>query len=321
MSQPPYHLRTNKAVERLLFVELLRRLDGHLPSRIEEYGYVSLGGPLLEDFALMHGTFGMLDLKSLETEPHVLSRQRINLPCSRIRLTLDSTTVFVRRYIARTKPQIVWFDYEWPDWKKQLSECNDLIRNLSPMSIFKVTLSGKTKDIPIASNKDPQAKYAEWFNETFADYGQFTPDMMGEKKICRTLFGILNRSIAETILDSKARCVRTLASYEYNDRTPILTVTMIIGSRKEIGDVLTKAKLEEWPFSGLIWRKPKRIDVPDLSLRERLAANKLLPDGTPESVLRKLKLKLSDTHAESVEKMKSYVEFYRHVPQFLRLTL
>jgi hypothetical protein len=321
MSQPPYHLRTNKAVERLLFVEMLRKLDGHLPTKIERYAYVGLGGPFLEDFALMHGMFGMLDLKSLETERHVRTRQEINLPCSRIKLTLDSTTVFVRDYVARRKPQIIWFDYEWPDWKKQLSECSDLIRNITPMSILKITLSGRTKHLPIGSTRDPLALHAEWFNDMFANYGPFTPDMMRESKICRTLFGILKRVIADTIPDTKEKCVRTLASYEYNDRTPILTVTLIVGPREDVKEAISKSELNQWPFSGLLWREPKKIDVPDLSLRERLAVNKLLPGITPESVLKRLKLTLSGTPRESLDRMKSYVEFYRHVPQFLRFTL
>jgi hypothetical protein len=63
---PAYHLRTNKAVERLLFIELLRRLDRALSRPIAQYKYVGLGGPYLEDFNLLHATFGNNEMTSLE---------------------------------------------------------------------------------------------------------------------------------------------------------------------------------------------------------------------------------------------------------------
>src|SRR5258706_16377823 len=94
-TSPAYHLRTNKAVERLLFLELLRKLDGSLPRRIRLYEYVSLGGPYLEDFALVHAAFKNRHMTSLEVNEHVRTRQVVNLPYSCIDLTIDSTTDFV----------------------------------------------------------------------------------------------------------------------------------------------------------------------------------------------------------------------------------
>src|SRR2546426_986975 len=114
---PAYHLRTNKGVERLLFLDLLRRLDGRLPQQIESYRYVGLGGPYLEDFGMIHAAFGNRRMLSLELEPHVRSRQLINRPYARIEPTLDSTETFVEQYETGNVPLIVWFDYEWQDWK------------------------------------------------------------------------------------------------------------------------------------------------------------------------------------------------------------
>ena len=52
MRHPPYHLRTNKAVDRLLLVELLRVLEANGGP----FSYYSLGGPFLEDLRVMDHT-------------------------------------------------------------------------------------------------------------------------------------------------------------------------------------------------------------------------------------------------------------------------
>lgn len=318
---PAYHLRTNKNVERLLFVELLRKLDGRLPTPVARYKYVSLGGPYLEDFAMMHGTFGNRSMISLELKEHVRSRQRINQPHSRIELMLNSTGKFVEKYRRGRTPLIVWFDYEWPDWKTQISESCDLLRELPSMSIFKITLSGRTKDLAKGKDADPLMAVAGKFNDMFGDFGPFNEGDVNSEHICDTLYRICRGAIADAIPDSKQRCVRTLASYQYNDGTPILTVTMIVGPINKIEDVVCQAGLETWPFSDLNWHGTKEIDIPSLSWREKLAVDQLLPDASARTVLRKLKLQLTEKYQDSVEVMGNYVQFYRHVPQFLRVTV
>jgi len=311
---PAYHLRTNKAVERILFLELLRKLDVNIP--IAKCKYVSLGGPYLEDFALIHGAFGNRDMVSLEVKEHVRSRQRINQPHSQIELTLDSTTDFVESYQTGRKPLIVWFDYEWPDWKTQISESCDLLQKLPKMSIFKITLAGKTDHLGGDPN-DPLPERAKLFTEMFADYGNFTAGEINDNSICDTLYNVLHKAIADAIPDAAERAVRSLASYQYNDGTPILTVTTIIGPLVEI-EAIAK-QLESWPFADLNWNKPQRISIPSLSLREKLAVDRLLPNASAKKLVKKFRL--TEKYSDSVKVMKNYIQFYGHVPQFLRVTI
>lgn len=318
---PAYHLRTNKAVERLLFVELLRKLDGRLPKPIESYRYVGLGGPYLEDFALIHGAFGNRRMMSLELKKHVRTRQLVNLPYSRIELTLDSTETFVDKYETGNVPLIVWFDYERQNWKQQLSESCELLQKLPAMSIFKITLTGKTDWLGGEGEKDPLAFKAGKLSSIFNDYGPFDPGQMNEQSICKTLYGICRRAIADAVPDTQEKGVRTLASYEYNDGTPVLTITTIIGALAAIRNLVRKADLRAWPFALLNWKEPKKIDVPSLGLRERLAVDRLLPDADARTVVIRLKLRLGKDYRESVKAIDNYLEFYRYVPQFLRVSL
>ncbi len=318
---PAYHLRTNKGVERLLFLELLRRLDGRLPRRIETYQYVGLGGPYLEDFGMIHAAFGNRRMLSLEVKPHVQSRQLINRPYARIQPTLDSTETFVDGYETGNIPMIVWFDYEWQAWKQQLLESCDLLQKLPPMSIFKITLTGKTDWLGGVAAKDPLLIQAKELSAMFDDYGPFEPGQINENSICKTLYRICRRIIADAIPDAKEKSVRTLAAYEYNDGTPVLTVTMITGPLASIRELVRKADLKNWPFAVLNWRALKKIDVPSLGLRERLAVDRLLPDADARAVIKRLKLRLGSDYRESVNAMANYVEFYRYVPQLLRVSL
>jgi hypothetical protein len=323
---PAYHLRTNKAVERLLFVELLEKLDWHLPKKIKDYRYVGMGGPYLEDFALIHGTFGNRNMVSLETEANVRTRQSINNPCSRIELTSDSTEKFVERYNTSDTPLIVWFDYEGQDWQRQLSESCDLLQKLPPMSIFKITLTGKTEwldkrgEKSVLAQSDPLLQRAQKLSSMFPNSGPFEASQLNKGTICSTLYAISRQVIAEAVPDTREKSIRTLASYEYDDGTPVLTVTMILGSLSSIEGLVRYSDLTNWPYAVMNWMEPKGIAVPYLGLRERLAVDRLLPDANARDVVKKLNLRLGKDYRESVRAMKNYLEFYQYVPQFLRIS-
>lgn len=319
-SSPAYHLRTNKAVERLLFLELLRRLDGRLPARIESYRYVSLGGPYLEDFALIHAAFKNQRMTSLETKKHVRTRQVINRPYSRIALTLDSTREFVDGYKTGNVPMVVWFDYEWQAWKEQLSESCDLLPKLPSLSIFKLTLTGKTDWLGGGSSKELLPSRAERLSAMFPDYGPFKPEQIKTATICRTLYDICRRGFAEAVPDTCERVVRTLAAYEYNDGTPVLTITMVVGPLDDVKRIVDEARLRSWPYAVLNWRPPKIIAVPNLGLRERLAIDRLLPDASARTVVKRLNLRLHEDYWNSVQAIEHYLEFDQYVPQFLRVS-
>jgi hypothetical protein len=313
MSIPAYHLRTNKIVERYLFVELLHRLDNHLPARIKEHLYVGLGGPYLEDFNLIHATFGSRQMISLEIDEWVITRQKINTPHSAVTLTPQSTTDFAGAFEATNEPLIVWFDYSEPKWEQQVPECCSLLQKLPPMSVFKVTLSGHRV------REKPEEALAK-LRQTFGTFGPFNEPDVYEKNICNTLYAILHGAIARAIPDSEDLCVRTLASYQYNDRTPILTVALIVGPIKEIEALFQKSALETWEFGDINWRGPREINVPNFGIRERLAIDQMLPDASAESILDKLQLQLAKAPEDSRKLMTNYVEFCKQVPQFVRVT-
>jgi len=315
---PAYHLRTNKAVERLLFLELLHRLDrvfGELQATsISDYTYVGLGGPYLEDFNLIHSTFGNRKMISLELQKDVLTRQAINQPCSQVSLTNLSTRKYINDLRLSRTPSIVWLDYSSQSWIEQLTECLDLIPKLAPMSILKVTLTGNTRKLG-----NNVTERAHKLSEMFADYGPFQTADVKPETICATLFSIFRRSLADAAPDTHWRAVRSLASYEYNDGTPVLTITMVVGPIVKV-EATTEA-IEQWPFSAVNWNDPRMIDVPPLSLREKLAVDRLLPGAHARTVINSLNLRFADTYEDSIAAMANYVDLYRFVPHFVRMAI
>jgi hypothetical protein len=107
---PAYHLRTNKQVERALFTDLLRRIAPHLGTAPENCSYVGMGGPYLEDFAVIQTVMGCKKMTSLEISPHVVRRQEFNQPHCRITLTKMSSGEWVHQYKPDASPVVVWFD-------------------------------------------------------------------------------------------------------------------------------------------------------------------------------------------------------------------
>ena len=59
----PYHLRQNKAVDRAVFIDMLMRIHTYISVR--DHAYVSLGGPFLEDFRIIHAALGIRRMISL----------------------------------------------------------------------------------------------------------------------------------------------------------------------------------------------------------------------------------------------------------------
>lgn len=312
-ASPAYHLRLNKNVERRLQIELFRLLDRYMPTKISDYTYVSLGGPYLEDFHSMYSEFGTTKMISLETDPNVILRQKINRPHSKIKLENQSTSDFVNSFNFGTKKLIIWFDYSKPEWQQQISECCDLLRIVPVNSIFKVTLICNNQKL---KGNSPENKL-EGFNEMFSDFGPFNPEDIKRENFTVTLFKIFRKSIAAAVPDSNGRIIRSLTSFSYDDGTPILTITMLIGSLLETDRILKGIK--SWNHLSPNWELPQKIDIPVLSIRERIKIESLYPSSKPITILKKLKIKILENEEQDLDAIINYLKHCRQIPHFLRV--
>lgn len=98
MSSPAYHLRPNKAADRFALLEAIRRLPLLGDGGLEEYTYISLGGPYLEDFRLLYEFCPEMRMESIESNSEVYKRQRFNRPFRKLRLIEEDLSSYISRY-------------------------------------------------------------------------------------------------------------------------------------------------------------------------------------------------------------------------------
>ena len=111
MKHPSYHLRPNKAVDRLSLIDTIRHLGRF--ADLSKYVYYGMGGPYLEDFRLLYEFYPEIRMVSIEEDDNTFKRQRFHAPCqtSRLQLTKSDFTSFLAQFDPRNKNSIFWLDY------------------------------------------------------------------------------------------------------------------------------------------------------------------------------------------------------------------
>lgn len=321
----PYHLRPNKAVERLIFLQLLSYVA--TPLRLEsDYDYVGLGGPQMEEFRLLQELFPEMSMLSIEREPPVLKRQRFNRPHTNVKCRLQKTEDFVLRVSDRRK-LIVWLDYTRPvERAQQLADFQALIRNVRDGSILKITLNAAPATLGGAPGEAGlQAKRLEAFKK---DFGRCFPLGLDEETVTNdrfpeTLITIIDYLSSEAVAARPNRRFQPLTSAVYADGQQMLTVTGIVDTRARITNLLAVTKLPTWDFARLTWADPVHVDVPELTLKERITINQNLPKLAKQIAMlqRKLGFWVDITQGTSEEKLTNYVSFQRHYPYWGKVAI
>jgi hypothetical protein len=104
---PGWQFRPNKQIQRLMCVEVMRRLSAFRP--VSEYRYVGLGGYEFIDFDLVYRALGIREMTSIENSGK-LERYEFNRPFSRVAIEGGSTNERLRT-LALDRPLVIWLDY------------------------------------------------------------------------------------------------------------------------------------------------------------------------------------------------------------------
>jgi len=144
VKQPAFHLRTNKAVDRLSFVEAIGRL-AHLAD-LSEYTYYSLGGPTLEDCRLLYEFHPQIKMVSIEENEEIYKRQVFHLPCATLDLKHEEFKSFVAQYEANDVKSIFWLDYTGLEFG-QFEDFMALLGKLTANSMIQGNAAGRSARI------------------------------------------------------------------------------------------------------------------------------------------------------------------------------
>ena len=326
-SSLPYRLRPNKAVDRELFLALLTRLAASL--KLENYQYIGLGGPFLEDFRLIHGRLGIKSMVCIESEESVHKRQLFNRPVEYIQCLHSSLEDYIDSNVFET-PVILWLDYTAP--KQITDQIERFARTLGEVavgSILRITLNANPSSLgepdkeevaveidELSADLGRKPTIQEWRLERFKErMGALFPSGLKPKEMTfknygRSVLQALRLSVEKEVLSYKDRRVMWALATHYADGQPMVTATIIVAPQDESeADKI----VQDWEFRSTP-DAPHLLDMPSLSTAERL---KMESNSDPRTILG-FELPKSDMGEDPFEAFK---KFYRIYPHFSRVEL
>ena len=326
----PYHLRVNKAVDRNVFIEVLTRLHGKHP--LLNYRYVTFGGPFLEDLRLVHDRFGLTDLVSIESDENTFARQRFNCPLATIDLRLQDSSDFISQYDSE-KSSIVWLDYAAAhDQGVQLGEVQQLLSLMRQGDVLKVTLNANPTAVKVpkaqasadaSSTSERLELRRKVIEQRFGDFCDkvAVDDVDSNKSFSRLLYTALRQAAYRGVSSRPGIRFHIVTALRYSDGPhQMVTVTGIVGDEAEVKEIVEAGRFAGWDlYAPNVGEVPALINVPQLSVRERLVVDSQLPGADAARLAEALGFACSEDSDESADLLKSYIRYYRHLPFFSRI--
>ncbi len=316
-----YLLRPNKTVDRLLFADLLQRIDPALGIS-KRFSYVGMGGTYMEDFKLLHERFPKMRMTCLEEIPQVSKRQHYNRPHSAIRFLPVTTSRWLEDEIQTDRQLVVWFDFQGTGRQHQISQFQTLIQKVAKPSIVRITLDVTPETL------GGKALPTERLNNLKSQLSPFLPHDLDVEKFSATPLDDLVRDAAIragqlALKGQKTARFHPLLVSSYRDTSRMLTVTGIVAEREDVDRVIQQSRLDNWDFGWAKAPETLRIELPEMSAKERLDLNQMLPSRAKnlDHIHRQFGFWFSSEEEQSKQMMRSYIRFARHYPQFARVTV
>jgi hypothetical protein len=325
MKHPPYHLRPNKAVDRFLFIELLDILISKtLRTQVFKYTYYGFGGPFLDDFRNMHQAFPGLKMVCIDKDIETCKRQKFNKPNKKISIVNSEFNDFIASHDI-TNDNIFWLDFTGLK-PGHFEDFQAVLNTAGHYTIIKITLDARSKGFDISEEGEKQREaYIQQFAEKYND---FYPAGVTEADFRKANFPILSQKMleiaAERILDDPEESIfQPVASFVYEDGAQMMTLTGIILPTADRNQFIRELNKNKWKYLSLEWDKNKKIMVPTLSIKERLALDQILPNmnGSIKLLKKRLNFEVGKNGNESDLLLGQYADFYRFYPYFTKVVL
>jgi len=306
MTSLAYHLRANKAVDRLMLIETLRRVGR--PNEIAQYTYYGFGGAYLEEFRLLHDYFPELPLVSIEVNKEIIKRQDFHRPCENINLKSVSFKEFLTTYNSSDMKSIFWLDNTGASYG-HFEDFITLVGRVAAGSIIKITLSANHGTVR-----------SDGFQSRFRGLIPATQRRLPINHLEAAVYlqGMLKIAAQRAFERASGFIFQPIASFYYDDSSPMLTLTGMVVPPAEVDQ--TRRLFDSWQFANLNWAAPRLIDMPVLTAKERLHLQRFLPTGADAGriLFEQLNYCTEDNEAETIAKLQQYSEFYRYYPLFIR---
>ena len=329
--QVAYNLRPNKFVERQLFVELLMTVCDGPP---DQYVYVSLGGAMLEDQRLVHQRLGWRKLVSLEADAVIHKRQLFNCRPSYIQCRKCSTEEFISNFdnfidSYNDEQFLIWFDYS--DASKRLTqiiEFQTLLSRLADGDIIKITMNANPNTLAErkqGENEDAvQKRRVKVLQDDLGDYlpTSFEYTDMTNRKLIPILCHAIKKASLRAVRDAPDSQPIPLAAFVYRDGPhQMLTVTVRRTPKSDVESYREKMKKLQWQYLPCDWNDAKRINVPNLSVAERVHIEKRLFSDDLKKVHDELPFCFDENPKTSLDILEEYAKHYRRYPSYFQVVI
>jgi hypothetical protein len=313
MKHPPYHLRTNKAVDRFMLVEAIRCLGG--PNELSRYTYYGFGGPYLEEFRLLYEYFPEMKMVSIEEDSHTYEQQKFHLPCCKVKLELAKFKSFLAQYSFEDNKSIFWLDYTKLNCG-EIDEFVDLLSKVADDSIVKITLRAEPKEyLDLDGSQAKENEFRDQFGLYLPSCDRIPRDF---ESFAILLQDILRIASQKALPSANGRVFQPISSFFYMDGSGMFTLMGVVCLKNKQNRFIKLFK--KLHFCNFTWGKPTLIDLPFLSTKERLTLQKHLP--CKKNAGGKLYDVLGYSIDRSVPKAKikldQYSKFYRYYPHFVK---
>lgn len=327
----PYQLRTNKFVERQLFLDVLDHV--RLWNGPSKYVYASMGGRFLEDFKLINERFAIEKMVSLEIDTLTWQRQQFNRPYAFIDCRLQSSADFVTEFDQLASNEgdmrfIVWLDYAAANERQQqLQEYRDLVSKLAPGDVVKVTLNSNPESLrdrvdfrrEIDFKRAVIHKVGEQLDE-YMPADAIAAENLNLNSFARLMARAVNIAAFKGIGENQDCEIRPLAAFRYRDGFhQMLTVTAMVADDELNATIDNDSIFGNWPFRANEWDDVQLIDVPDMSAKERATINERLFTDSEFKLHDGLPFRFDPNDNESLRLFKNYIVHYRRYPSFGRV--
>lgn len=321
-NQPFYHLRANKYIDRNLFVQTLSYLRRVLP--IADYHYIGFGSYLFDDFKSIHNKLDISNMISLESDAVIYNRAKFNIPFNCIELLKETSTTYISGVTLGEQNSIFWLDYTDPrELGNQFSDFCSLLNILNPNDIIRITLNANPSSLGAhiqGQNADDlhASRLAELKNriEPYVPSSVVAAELTA-KRYPLLLLKCLKKAALNSLEETppfQNNFLFPLSSSIYADGQQMVTFTGIVLDDHKIEEPIRKC-FEKFDYANFAWDKPHIIRIPELTHKEVLHINKLLPSLSGRQKLKDEFAFVFPSECEQ-ESIDSYLSYYKYYPNF-----
>ncbi|MEQ1753507.1 MAG: O-methyltransferase [Micropepsaceae bacterium] len=313
-----YALRPSKVIARKVIFDCLRRARETLQE--VSYEYVGMGSIWFVDFVMAHRALQIEKMTSIEASDIGYARARFNAPFACIRVKHGYTTDVLPTLGLDKRATIIWLDYDTAiDDGPFIEDIDYLVDNVAPASILLFTVNAEIGKLlrRINPQNPDKVRPKDVENHLMRRLGQSVPVQLTSDQLEPDTFASLVAGmLMSRIENSLRRTSRNLQfapmfNFVYRDGPRMATAGGMVGDDLLLNDIRKQTSRTGWP--GII---PTPIQAPPLTLREKMAIDRLLPLARRPS---KLRVQQEAGFPLSTKQIDAYFRYYAHYPAFAEI--